>query len=154
MKKCCPHNPDAGLLLIRIGLATVFIVHGWMKLSNIDATVGFFGSVGLPALLAWLVAIIEFVGGIMVLLGVYTCIASGLLAVIMIGAIVTVKGALGFVGGYEFDLILLTTALGLASVGPGKYTACSFFQKKGVNATQGKSEGYGGGCCGGGSHNS
>ncbi len=149
MKKCCPHNPDAGLLLIRIGLAAVFIVHGWMKLSNIDATVGFFGSIGLPALLAWAVAIIEFVGGIMVLFGLYTCVAGGLLAAVMIGAIVTVKGSMGFVGGYEFDLVLLLTALGLASVGPGKYTACSLLSKKGADAAQGKSEGHGGGCCGG-----
>lgn len=148
MKKCCPHNPDIGLLLMRVALAAVFIVHGWMKLSNMEATVSFFGSIGLPALLAWAVAIIEFVGGIMVLLGVYMCIAGGLLAAVMLGAIITVKGSMGFVGGYEFDLVLLLLALGLASVGPGKYQACSMI-KCGKDKKASSSADHAGGCCGG-----
>lgn len=139
MKMCCPHNADVGLLLIRVGLAAVFITHGWMKLSDMDATVGFFASLGLSAALAWVVSIIEFVAGIMMLLGVYTCIAGGLLAVVMIGAIATVKGQMGFVGGYEFDLMLLLSAVGVALAGPGRYSAMAMCMAKG----DGKKDG----CC-------
>lgn len=130
-KMCCPHNSEVGLLLIRIGLAAVFITHGWMKLSDMDATVGFFASLGLSAALAWAVSLFEFVGGLMMLAGAYTCIAGGMLAVVMIGAIVTVKGQMGFVGGYEFDLMLLLSAVGIALAGPGKYNVCAkAFSKK------------------------
>lgn len=130
-KMCCPHNADVGLLLIRVGLAAVFIVHGWMKLSNMDATVGFFATLGLSAAIAWAVALIEFVGGLMMLVGAYTCVAGGLLAIVMIGAIATVKGQMGFVGGYEFDLMLLLSAVGVMMTGPGKYSAMSMCLAKG-----------------------
>lgn len=130
-KMCCPHNADVGLLLIRVGLAAVFIVHGWMKLSNMDATVGFFATLGLSAALAWAVSLFEFVGGLMMLAGAYTCIAGGMLAIVMIGAIATVKGQMGFVGGYEFDAMLLLSAVGIALAGPGKYSVMAMCAAKG-----------------------
>lgn len=120
-KILCTRNADLGMLLIRLGLAAVFIVHGWMKLGAMDATIGFFATLGLPAALAWAVALIEFVGGIAMLLGVYTCVAGGLLAAVMLGAIIVVKGTMGFAGGYEFDVMLMLAALGVAFAGPGKY---------------------------------
>lgn len=120
-KILCARNADLGMFLIRLGLAAVFIVHGWMKLGSMDATIGFFATLGLPAMLAWAVALVEFVGGIAMLLGAYTCVAGGLLAVVMLGAIIVVKGQMGFVGGYEFDLTLMLAALGVAFAGPGKY---------------------------------
>lgn len=142
-KVCCPHNADVGLLLIRLGLAAVFIVHGWMKLSNMDATVGFFATLGLSAAIAWIVTLFEFVGGVMMLLGTYVCVAGAMLALVMIGAIATVKGGMGFVGGYEFDAMLLLAAVGVALAGPGKYNACAMIAK-------GAGKGKEGGCCSGG----
>lgn len=114
-------NPDLGLLLVRVALGLVFIVHGWQKVSNLTGTVGFFGSIGLPAFLAYVVAAIEFLGGLAILLGIWTRVVGVLLAAVMVGAIVTLKFKAGFSGGYEFDLTLLLIALAMSFSGPGRY---------------------------------
>jgi putative oxidoreductase len=114
-------NPDLGILLLRIGLAAVFIVHGYLKLSNMEGTISFFGMLGFPAVLAWAVAIIEVVGGVAMLLGVYTRYAGWALAIIMAVAIAQVKWSKGFAGGYEFEAMLLLASLAAAYIAPGKY---------------------------------
>jgi uncharacterized membrane protein YphA (DoxX/SURF4 family) len=116
-----PKNVDAGLLLVRLGLGAIFLIHGALKWTNMDATVGFFLSTGLPASLAYAVATVELLAGVAVLVGFQTRVAASLLAVVMVGAIVTVKFALGFVGGWEYDALLLMASLGLATSGAGKY---------------------------------
>lgn len=123
-------NTDIALLLIRVALALVFIVHGWAKLADLSGTVGFFGSIGLPAFLAYVVAAIEFLGGIAMLLGVFTGWAGILLALVMAGAIATVKLKAGFVGGYEFELTLFLAAIAVSLVGPGMYTVKRLFAKR------------------------
>lgn len=123
-------NTDIALLLIRVALALVFIVHGWAKIADMAGTVGFFGSIGLPAFLAYVVAAIEFLGGIAMLLGVFTGWAGILLALVMAGAIATVKLKAGFLGGYEFDLTLFLAAIAVSLAGPGAYTVKSLFKRK------------------------
>lgn len=123
-KMCC--NKDIGLVLIRIALGSVFIVHGIAKVMDLQGTLGFFGSLGIPAILTYLVVVIEIFGGVMVLLGIYARIAAILIAFVMIGAIVTVKWSQGFSGGWEFDFVLLLNALALALIGSG---SCSLVRK-------------------------
>ncbi len=118
MKKL--QNANLGLLLIRIALAAVFLVHGIMKLSNIDGTVGFFGMLGLAPAFAYAVAIVEVVGGALLLVGFQTLIAGIALAVVMVGAIFLAKMGKGFTG-LEFELVLALASLGLGLTGPGKY---------------------------------
>ncbi len=118
----CPHHPALGLFLMRLGLGSVFVVHGWMKLTNLAGTVGFFSTLGIPAWLTYLVVFIEFFGGIAVILGLGTRAAGYLLSAVMLGAIATVKFKAGFVGGYEFDVVLLALALGLALTGAGGWS--------------------------------
>jgi len=103
-----------GMLLIRLVVGSVFIVHGWDKIQNIEGIIGFFGSLGLASIFAYLVAWTEFLGGIAVLIGLFYKYAAYLLAVVMVGAIYLVKFKMGFSGGYEFDLLLLVSALAIA----------------------------------------
>ncbi len=114
-------RPDLGMLLIRIAVGVAFIIHGWAKVSNLAGTAGFFESIGLAGFLAYIVALIEFVGGIALTVGVFTRISAALIALVMLGAIVTLKGKMGFLGGYELDFVLLFAALGLMFTGAGKY---------------------------------
>jgi putative oxidoreductase len=122
----CPSwcNKNTGLLVIRIGLGVIFLAHGWAKLGNMDATIGFFGSLGFPAFLAWVVALVETLGGLAVLLGLWTRYAATLLAVIMLVVIVQVKGLKSFMGqgSYEFEFMLFMVSLGIAAMGSGKYS--------------------------------
>ena len=123
----CLCGRDIAMLLIRLALAVVFIYHGWQKGSNIQMTVGFFAKLGFAPFLAYLVAAVEFFGGIAMLLGIFVKYAGALLAIVMLVAIVKVK-ILTFhtpfaspTGGYEFDLVLLLTALAVVMGGAGKY---------------------------------
>ena len=89
-KKCSWCNTDSGLLVLRIGVGAIFVFSGWMKVSNLSQTVGMFASMGFGVMWAYLVSILELVGGIAVLLGAYTRAFSTILAVIMIVAIYVV----------------------------------------------------------------
>jgi putative oxidoreductase len=120
MKLKC-ETPDAGLLSVRLGLAAVFIVHGAMKLADVSATMTMFEAMSLPAALGVIVGIVELFGGVAMLLGVYVRYAGYALAVIMAGAILAVKWNMGFAGGWEFDFVLLTAAIGVAWTGAGEY---------------------------------
>jgi len=63
----------------------------------------------------------EVIGGLDILLGILTRIASVLLIIEMLGAILTVKLSKGFIGGYEFELLLIAICLSLVIMGPGEY---------------------------------
>jgi putative oxidoreductase len=114
---------DIALLLLRIGVGVIFIVAGWGKLTGIEGTIGFFDSLGipLPGIMAWVVAIVEFFGGIMVLLGAYAKIPYLLLAIIMVVALLTTKLG-GEFSAARLDMMLLLTNLALFLMGSGAFS--------------------------------
>jgi putative oxidoreductase len=76
--------------------------------------------VGLPAAMAVPVGLLEVIGGVALLIGVLTRIASILFIIEMIGSTITAKLTKGFVGGYEVDLLLMAIAISLLLTGPGR----------------------------------
>lgn len=116
-------NHDLALLFLRIGVALIFMLTGWGKLTGIEGVQGFFGGIGipLPGITAWVVGIIEFFGGLMVLAGFRIRIPSLLLACIMIVALLTTKIG-GEFGAARVDILLLVMTLSLALMGPGSYS--------------------------------
>src|SRR3954447_817379 len=110
-----------GPLPIRILAGISFIIHGLPKLSNIAGTEHFFANmVGLPALMALPVGLLEVIGGIALLVGILTRLASIMFIIEMIGSTITAKLSKGFVGGYEVDLLLLAISISLLLTGPGR----------------------------------
>jgi putative oxidoreductase len=116
---------------IRLVLGVIFIAHGAQKLfgafggPGMAGTVGFFATIGIkPALLwAWVVALAEFFGGLAVLLGLLTGVASAVFIVNMLVAIALVHWKNGFFNGdkgFEFNLSLIVMALSLIFSGPGR----------------------------------
>lgn len=107
-------------LLLRLALGAVFIAHGLPKLTAPGMTAGFFGKIGIPApyVMVLVVGLIEAGGGLLLLLGVATRIVASLLALTMLTAILTAKRTVGFVGGWEFEMVLLAAALSLVLSGP------------------------------------
>ncbi|MEK7560087.1 MAG: DoxX family protein [Patescibacteria group bacterium] len=124
-----PQLLDFGLLgplFLRIGLAAVFIAHGYPKLFKKEGFLGaaqFFESINIKPGKFWVifVGIVEFFGGILLFVGLFTQAVALLLAFDMLIAIWKVKRHKGLVNGYEFDLILLLSALALAVLGAGAY---------------------------------
>jgi putative oxidoreductase len=76
--------------------------------------------VGLPAAMALPVGLLEVIGGIALLVGVLTRIASILFIIEMIGSTISAKLTKGFVGGYEVDLLLMAITISLLLTGPGR----------------------------------
>lgn len=114
-----------GLLILRVMLAIIFIYHGYGKLfgsaPGMTAFTGMVGMMGfpLPALFAYIAALVEFLGGIAMLLGVFVRPAGYLLSVVMVVAIAFAKKFA--YPAIEIDLALLAMSLSVALMGSGKY---------------------------------
>lgn len=114
---------DIALLLLRLGLGTVFIAHGLPKIKN---PTGMSGMVGKP--MSVLIAIIEFFGGLMLLTGAYTEIAASAVGLVMIGAIYfhIFKWHDKFVNigksSWEHPFTLLLVAIAVMILGAGAYS--------------------------------
>ncbi len=137
---------DLGLLVLRIFLGFIMIVHGVPKLAGPARQQMRSGmsQLGIPGALFDLVGLLEFVGGVALILGVLTRVAALLFALEMVGTIALYVGKLGRftpppevlqqmvansrrimrgfvsgVGGWEFDLLILGAALLLLTAGAG-----------------------------------
>ena len=109
-----------GPLPIRILAGLTLMLHGLPKITDIPGVQSFFPNLGLPPELAIPVALLEVIGGLAILFGLLTRIASGLFIIEMIGAAVVAKLSKGFVGGYELELLIMAISISLFITGPGR----------------------------------
>ena len=121
-----PQRLSAALAILRIVLGGIFIAHGAQKLFvfGLTGVVGAFGQMGipLPEVIGPAIAFLEFFGGIALILGLVTRPVALLIAFDMLGAIALVRIGKGLIGGYEFELSLMGSALALALAGAGEYS--------------------------------
>ncbi len=122
------HSPRLGLFIIRLVAGSIFIYHGVSKLSDMHGTVAFFASLGFGAFLAWVVALVELIGGISLILGIFTKVFGALLSVVMLVAILKVTRHMGFASS-EGALMLLAASVSVLFSGCGRYSACRFWHK-------------------------
>lgn len=122
-----PSVKDPALLVSRLVLGTVLIAHGWQKIATdgIAGTADFFVGVGVPLapVAAVYSASVEFVGGILIVLGAATAVVGLLVVVDMLGAAAFVHVGSGvFVtdGGWELVGVIAAAALALAACGAGR----------------------------------
>jgi putative oxidoreductase len=124
-----------GLLVLRVVMGVIFIVHGYPKLFGLAGTSAFFGALGIPApyLAAVVVGLLEFGGGILLILGLFTRWLSVGFAINMLVALFLVHLKNGFSignGGYEFVLLLFAGAIALLFNGAGEWQLEKLFFKK------------------------
>jgi putative oxidoreductase len=115
-----------GITVLRLVIGVVFLAHGGQKLfvwgfGNVAA---FMGKIGIPAamLAAIVVTLVEFFGGLALVLGFLTRWAAALLAINMLVAILTVHLPGGFFlpAGVEFALTLFAANVALVLLGSGE----------------------------------
>lgn len=116
-----------GVSLLRIHFGIILLAHGWLKVYvfSIAGTVGYFASIGLPPIIAYLVIFGELVGGLALILGIQTRLAAALAVPIVFGAAV-MNGGNGWLhsasgGGWEYAASLTVIAISLAIMGSGQY---------------------------------
>ncbi len=121
---------SAAALLLRIALGSLFIVHGYSKLGAAQRKQGaeWMKSMGLPAGFILFGGIVEFFGGIALLLGILTQIIAVLFSLWMLSTtwLATSKMKKKYMGGYELDFTLLIASLALAAIGGGTFSIDHF----------------------------
>jgi putative oxidoreductase len=113
-----------GTFVLRLTLGGIFLFHGITKLIDMESTIAFFATLGLSAVIAWMVALVEPIGGLLVIIGIRVRTAAIALALIMAYVIVFVKSGQGFYA-MELDIVLFGLAIGVALLGCGTYSVCS-----------------------------
>lgn len=110
------------LFVMRLALGAVMVGHGYQKVfGGLHHHVQFVASLGLPAWTAYLSAFAEFLGGLLILLGLFTRIAALAICIDLSVAIAKVHFHNGLMGngGYEFPLALAALAFALIFFGGG-----------------------------------
>jgi putative oxidoreductase len=123
------------LLLVRLALGIVMLPHGLQKTLGLfggpgfSGTMGMFASLGMPALLAFLVILSESLGSLGLIVGFLTRVAAFGCAAVMLGAISMVHWQNGFFmnwlgkqpgEGFEYHILALGMAAALVIGGGGK----------------------------------
>ena len=124
-----------GLLVLRIALGSIFLVHGWINLvggqsflREMLAMVGW----APPAIVVWLITLLELLGGAALIVGLFTRWAALLLAGEMVVAVVLFHLRQGFLivalpnaplaFGFEYHVALIGGLVCLVLGGPGVFS--------------------------------
>ena len=120
-------NPNYGATITRLSLGVILLAHGLLKVFvfTIPGTVGFFESLGLPAIIAYLTIFGEIAGGAALIAGLYTRLTALLSVPILLGATWAHAGN-GWVfsnqgGGWGFPALLVVMAIAVAVQGSGSF---------------------------------
>lgn len=121
--------PALAPLIVRLTVGTIMAAHGWQKLVGGPGNFGqFLGQLGvpLPGLMAYVVTLVELLGGVLLILGLLSRLAALLLTINLTVAILLVKVNVGLIAppeagaGAELDLALIAGFLTVLLLGPGK----------------------------------
>jgi putative oxidoreductase len=122
-----------GMLFLRVVAGLALAAHGSQKLfgsfggSGPAGTREFFAGLGFrtPLAMAFVAGLSELGGGVLFAFGLATPLAALALTVVMLNAIGTVhwkKGFFNSAGGYEYNLLIIATAVGVTATGPGRFS--------------------------------
>ncbi|APT93758.1 membrane protein [Corynebacterium phocae] len=122
-----PAVRDAALLIFRAVLGLVFVAHGVDRIffTGISATAAQFAqwSIPQPGISAWLAAVLEMVGGSLLVIGLLTTAVAGVLALLAAAAGYFVHFDNGIFyghGGFEYPLVLTVSLLMIVVFGAGR----------------------------------
>ncbi|WP_027817190.1 DoxX family protein [Paraburkholderia bannensis] len=125
-------NNDVVLLISRVLLAALFVLFGWSKITGFSGTVDYMAHVGTPApmISAIIAVVMEFVVGILIVVGFYTRPLAVLLALYTVATAIighhfwNMTGADQMANMINFykNVSIAGGLLALAVTGPGKFS--------------------------------
>lgn len=122
-----PATAPWAALLLRLTLGAVFIAHALFKVTvlTLSETAAFMDAHGFPGWTAYPVFGVELTGGVALVAGAFTRVASLALIPVMLGAF-TVHWPNGWYfavpnGGWEYVAVLMAALLVQAGLGPGAW---------------------------------
>jgi putative oxidoreductase len=129
---------DLGLLILRLVVGPLFAGHGAQKLfgafggGGLEGTAGMFDNIGLRpgALQARAAGTAEFLGGLLLAIGLFTPFAAAALIAVMTTAVITVHAPNGIWNtnkGYEYNIVLASVVFALSAIGAGAWSLDSAF---------------------------
>tara|TARA_Y100000034_G_C6904795_1_gene419505 strand:+ start:2222 stop:2611 length:390 start_codon:yes stop_codon:yes gene_type:complete len=122
---------DIALLIIRLIIGSFFIKHGCKKLMDPKDIANWLDKLGYkPGILfAWFIIIIEFFGGILLILGLGSRLFALLMGAVMLQGIYHRKFVkrLGFVDGWEINYVSLAALVALVLLGSGSISLDAVF---------------------------
>ncbi|HEY7567237.1 MAG TPA: DoxX family protein [Gemmatimonadaceae bacterium] len=113
-------------MLGRLALGIVMLPHGaqdlfgWFGGSGIDGALGLYTSLGVPPFLGWMAIVVQFFGGVALIVGVLGRVAAFAIALVLLAAVVTLHWSVGFFmnwngalegEGFEFHILAVTLAV-------------------------------------------
>jgi len=123
-----------GLLILRLTIGAVFVIHGGQKLfvAGLPRVALMMSqlSVPVPPVAAVIVTLVEFVGGALLILGLFARPAAVLIAIDMLVAVLLVHLHRGFFnpGGFEYPLTLMIANFAIALLGAGAWSVDAWVQ--------------------------
>lgn len=124
-------------LILRVALGSIFVMHGYQKIfvMGLPGVGGFLGSLGfpMPEVLAYVLAYGEFLGGLLLIAGLFTHWVAKFDIIVTFLALLTVHWDNGFWvgnGGYEFVMLMLAASISLLITGAGKYSLDAMWRRK------------------------
>ncbi len=129
------HKPEAGLLVLRLGVGLIFFLHGWMKLTGqrdvfVQEVLHMVGW-SVPDIVLWGVTLLELLAGLALVLGLLVRPAAALLALEMLVVVTLFHVRQGFfiiavpnvplAYGFEYHIALISGLICIALGGPGAW---------------------------------
>jgi putative oxidoreductase len=114
--------------LLRVSSGVLLFAHGLLKLLVFTpaGTAGYFQSLGLPGPLGYAVMVLEIVGGLALVAGLWTRYLAVIFAIELLGAALFAHAKNGWVftnegGGWEYPVFWAIALIALALLGDGAY---------------------------------
>lgn len=120
IKKIFGFDRNLASLITRLIVGGIFIYSGWIKVTDMPTMLGYFSSMHIPTFLTYIVSYGELIGGVLLVLGLWTSYAALFLSMVMIVAVyLTIP--LGF-AMFGLPLTMLGALLSVTGNGGGKYS--------------------------------